>query len=428
MRVLILTKYAWTDSIASGNTLSNIFSGWKDCSFYTIYCRDSIPDNACCRHYLSISPTAILHNLLTPWKIGKRVEVRYDSSDSTCSDGLESGLKKLSHKHSVLFEIVYDALYNSKIWLNGRLKAYIKEANPDIVFSFGVPDAFNFHLITYLKKESRASIVTYFVDDYYKKTVLNPSVIIKKYRRRIHHLVNLSDHCYAITKAMCDEYESVFGRPFSLLMKGCYVRPEKRSVNHPLIITYAGNLLYGRAEVLAELVKDLQSIDLSDKNIRLNIYSSTALDNETRDKLTKIGVSTLFPPVAYSEILNIMSLSDIVLHIESFDEAQIEKVRLSFSTKIIDCLQSGSLVMAIGPEGIASIQFLKQVPGAVVVTDLSEIKKTIETVVSNEAVFLDSAYSTNQYARDLLSIESVRTRLKKDFEVQLNSNDRQRVI
>lgn len=65
-------------------------------------------------------------------------------------------------------------------------------------------------------------------------------------------------------------------------------------------------------------------------------------------------------PRSYDEIKHIMHEADVVLHVESFDEKSIETVKYSFSTKIIDCLQSGSQILGVGPSGIASIEYLKK--------------------------------------------------------------------
>ncbi len=34
MNILVITKAVWDDRIASGNTLSNFFEGWKFTNFY----------------------------------------------------------------------------------------------------------------------------------------------------------------------------------------------------------------------------------------------------------------------------------------------------------------------------------------------------------------------------------------------------------
>ena len=64
MNILVITKSAWDDRIASGNTLSNFFEGWEDTSFYCLYSRSAMPNNKVCNEYFSISPLSIVKNIL----------------------------------------------------------------------------------------------------------------------------------------------------------------------------------------------------------------------------------------------------------------------------------------------------------------------------------------------------------------------------
>lgn len=63
----------------------------------------------------------------------------------------------------------------------------------------------------------------------------------------------------------------------------------------------------------------------------------------------------------YEKMKKLMNQSDIVLLVESFNQDNISDVQYSFSTKIIDCLQSGCGVMAIGPQNISAIEYLRTV-------------------------------------------------------------------
>ena len=147
----------------------------------------------------------------------------------------------------------------------------------------------------------------------------------------------------------------------------------------------------------------------------MDIYTTTQVDEDIRNRLNVEGVSSLNSPKPYEEIQMIMSGSDIVLHVESFDKEQIEYVHYSFSTKITDCLQSGAMVLAIGPDSIASIEYLKKIPGVVVVTDLRSLSAIISNCVNNVQTISRNAIQTYEYARLELSIDKVRNRLQKDF-------------
>ena len=121
-------------------------------------------------------------------------------------------------------------------------------------------------------------------------------------------------------------------------------------------------------------------------------------------------------PRSYDEIKHIMHEADVVLHVESFDEKSIETVKYSFSTKIIDCLQSGSQILGVGPSRIASIEYLKKVDGAMVITTGDEIEEKIMQIVSSPEKMLKNIEQTYKYALERHDIVNVQSNLKSEFE------------
>ena len=420
MRILIISKYAWDDKLASGNTLSNFFSNWPNAVFYMLYCRESMPDNNCCTQYYSISPINILKNIFTPQRIGKQFTLTGDGENTTTAKA-EDTLKYASKRHKFIFELVHDMIYASKLWLNKKLKRFVAETNPDIVFCFGVPDAFTYKMVDYVKNHLDCPIVAYYVDDHYINKSGGLNLLHRVGRKRLRGIALMVDKRYAISQMMCDEYSREMELSFELLYKGCDIIDVKPHVNAPIKITYAGNLLYHRDRILASIASALN--ELSKENEvkgHLDIYSGTPINDEIADSLTVNDVSVLHPAIPYEEIKEIMRQSDIVLHVESFDPDQIQKVRLSFSTKITDCIQSGAMVLAVGPESIASIEFLHNTPGVTVITNLEDMKTILLFLMQQPSTIIERALITNNYAKEKMAIEKVRKRLQDDFVVLIN--------
>lgn len=417
MRILIITKYAWDDRISSGNTLTNLFSEWPDATFYTIYCRDAFPDNDCCHDYFTVSPINLLKNIFTPWNIGRRFKTDgpMRANPENTGENTEASITRLSKKHRSL-SYFYDFLYSTRLWMNKKLKRFLKEANPDIVFGFGVSDAFNLSLIKYIKRAQRVPVVSYFVDDHYKSNTRAWDIYNKNRNKRLAELAAISDKRYAISQMMCDAYSTIMHEQFELLTKGCVFCKVPVKEHSPLRMVYAGNLLFNRDKTLIALVEALSYVNKEkDPKCRLDIYSATPVSKDIRSLLNKEGVSFLHPPKPYSEITSILKDADIVLHVESFDEEQRKVVRYSFSTKITDCLQSGAMVLAIGPGDIASIDYLQRVPGVVVVTDLKELGCVLSTLLQSPQTILKNAKVANAYSKTEMSIEKVRYRLQNEF-------------
>ena len=69
--------------------------------------------------------------------------------------------------------------------------------------------------------------------------------------------------------------------------------------------------------------------------------------------------------------------ADVLLHTEAFDEASIDLVKHSISTKIADSLGSGVCLFAYGPDKVASMRYLMENKCAVVCTEEKGLKDTL---------------------------------------------------
>jgi hypothetical protein len=125
----------------------------------------------------------------------------------------------------------------------------------------------------------------------------------------------------------------------------------------------------------------------------------------------------------YEDIKKALKSADIVLHVESFDPNQVKITRLSFSTKIIDCMQSGSCMMAIGPDNIASIDYLLGIDGVISITDPSKIRVELEKIVNDPYSLKLKTKKLAKFARENHDIKKVRNELAQDF-LQLSGKNR----
>ena len=155
----------------------------------------------------------------------------------------------------------------------------------------------------------------------------------------------------------------------------------------------------------------------------LEIYTGAAITEEVKKKLERPGASHIIGPRPYEEVKRIMHGADVVLHVESFEQQAIDTVRYSFSTKVIDCLQSGNQVLGIGPEKISSIAYIRKVPGTVVIDDAGEIEAAISSLVKNQALFAKNVESTRDFAQKHHEIEAVQESLRNSFEHLLDKDN-----
>ncbi len=413
MNILVITKAAWDDRIASGNTLSNFFEGWKGANISCLYSRDAIPNNKVCKVYYSISPISIIKNFFRPTRIGKYFS--YNCEASLFNGESEAKIINTAKQNKRIFEFIYHLLYATNLWINNSFKKFINDSNPDIVFCFGQTDPLTYKALKYIKKHTNAKAVSYYVDDLYRSNTSILNFLQKQKNYYLKQISEMSDLCYAISKKMCDEYNALYGKNFQLLHKGCDVSDVKKDVNNPLRFVYAGNLFYHRDRILCALSRAIERVNRDGIKAHLDVYSATPVDDYANTELNLEGASTLHKARPFDEIKKIMQEADVVLHVESFDEEQIKLVRLSFSTKITDCMQSGSMMMAIGPDCVASIDYVTRVPGCVVVKDLDNLEGIIQEFVINNFLIIDNATKTNEFAKENVELCRLRNRIYSEF-------------
>lgn len=415
MRILTISNAAWDDRNSVGNTQSNWFSDWPGVEICSLYTRGAVPYNKCCHYYFQVTISDILKHLFSREKIG-RLFTNNDIQKNLIHTSSEEkiAISATGWKRS-FFQKIVEIVYSSKIWFNNRIKEFIVDFNPDIVFCFAIAEPFRYSILKFVSKNTSAKIVTWIADDVYGQTYSMDFFTRWVYQRRYRTLFDISYKVYGVSQMLCEEYSRLYGIIIDPLYKGCSFMPCKSSVNNPIRIIYAGNLYYGRDRTLSALAAIIRQVNKDKCNIELSIYSATSVSKEVLDQLSIDGSSKLYGPRPYSEIKDLMSESDIVLHVESFDAEQIKDVRLSFSTKIIDCMQSGSTIMAIGPKGIASIEYLRSIKGVIVIDDLKEIEKNVKSIIERPERLLEKAKDIQKFARINHSSSRVRSQLSKDL-------------
>ena len=418
MNILVITKSAWDDRIASGNTLSNFFEGWENANFYCLYSRSAMPNNKVCNEYFSISPFSIVRNIFKPSRIGSRFS--YNNDGYVEEDEKELQMIATAKQNKSIFQLLYHLVYSTNLWKNESFKQFIDECNPDIVFCFGQTDPLTYKALRYVKKHTNAKIVSYYVDDLYRNGISIFNFIQNQKNKYLKNISQMSDLCYAISQRMCNEYAGLYNRHFKLLHKGCDISDTKKYVNNPLKFVYAGNLFYHRDRILCALASAIARVNDRVPKAHLDIYSATTVDNQILTKLNIEGASTLHKARPFDEIKQILREADVALHVESFDEKQMKLVRLSFSTKITDCMQSGAMMMAIGPDTVASIDYATRIPGCIVVNDLDKLEETIRVIVNQRTLIIDNAVKTNRYAKENVEINQLRRRMQSEFILLIN--------
>lgn len=400
MRILIISDVPLRDDNSVGNTYSNLFKNFEGVEFANLYCKPGNPDSSIAKEYYQITEKKMLTSLIRK----KRKNMKL----SQChGEILSSNEQKFYDKIRILrfqsFFLIRELIWKIGKWRTKELNDFLNEFKPDIIFSFCLDFIYYSDLIDYCRKYSGAKLVLYFCDDIYAYTMKNPLNLIYKYfvRKRIDNLVKNCDLMYGATPQLANEYSVLFYKKVIPLYKICETVSECKSiVNNPIKITYTGNLFYGRWKTLKLIAQAIEEINCDSIKAQLEIYTTGLTTKEMDIALNIKGSSQVLGAIPYDQVKSVLKSSDLVLHAESFEKKEIIKTRLSFSTKIADCMQSGSCLLAVGPEETASINLLKKNKIALVVSDNNKdaVKDMLMNVLKDNDMIKRTASKMNAYA------------------------------
>lgn len=416
MNILIVTYESWRETNSGGNVLSNLFRSFLEDDIAHIYCWGELPQNAVCRKYFQISDLM----LLTKEK-GRRLDERdYSQDGGNRQDNAENRIK-----HSIPGVLKNAALLARELlwemfdWRTPALERFVRDFQPDVIFA---PCDMAYHVLKlalHVKSIAQCPMISYVVDDVYsyKRLRFYPSfwinkTITRKWMRRFFAECSL---VYTMTETQKNEYERIFRRPMKILCKSAEFFKREKEIGNPIRFLYAGNLYVNRWKTLVALADALSAINASGVRAQLHIFSGTKLNVRTMKKLNDGKNAFFHGLISYPELEEWYRDSDVAVHAESFDLKNRLITRLSFSTKIVDCLSSGCAVLAVGPGSQAGIAYLKDNDAAICVNSVQALRQVVQTIVDHPGIIDEYAEKAIRLGRKNHMKDDIEQMLRKDF-------------
>lgn len=422
MKVLILSKEAWREDQNGGNVLSNIFSGF-DAEFAQVYCTEAEPSNKVCKLYFQMTDRMMVNNILR-WKaIGKIKEYEdYPKYTSPVKESF-SGTKRLNW---IGVPLARELVWKLARWNNTSLKNFIKNFNPDVIFAPCYGTHYMIKLTKIAKKICDVPVISYISDDFYTNNQINydPLFWINHFwmRWRVRQVFKLYDLVYTMTDEQKEQCERDLHANMKILRKsGLFEKSKEKTIVHdPIRFIYGGSLYINRWVTLSALAKAMREVNKDGVRMVLDIYTNYDITPEINSNLNDGITSKIHPAVSMKELNEIYANSDVALHVEGFDKKNAFGVRLSFSTKIVDCMDSGCAVMAICEEHQAGLAYLKRNDAAICLTNVNDIKPTLENILNNREILVEYQHKAFELGRKNHMEEDTRKMLENDFRTVMN--------
>lgn len=386
MKILVISLEVWRDDNNGGNVLSNIFRDF-DGEFAQIFCSAGVPNNNICSRYFQMTDSMAIKNVLKKEKMGRVLQTVENEIIEEENDRKLDDLKRRGSFE--ILRIARECTWAMADFVNAELDQFVLEFGPDIIFAPCYASHYMLGLTRHVADLTKKPVISYVSDDVYslKHLRISPLFWTNRFllRRNMRRTWPYYSLIYTMTETQKMEMEKVFSKPMKILRKhGDFERYESnKKIEYPIRMIYAGGIYLNRWKTLVKLAKQMQKINQNEVKMKLDIYTGNQLSKDAFSILNDGRTSEVHPSISQKELKEKYRKSDIALHVEGLDLKNRLNVRLSFSTKIVDCLESGCAVMAICDPMQGGLVYLKDEDAAICVEHPKKIATTLKMICDN---------------------------------------------
>lgn len=393
MKVLIISHNVISTTNNMGKTLESLFSEFRKEELCQLFIHPMLPDIDMCSSYYCISDEEVLHSMFFGKKPGhvldkESVFEQQKNVKNFSSDTYENARK---NNTSSMKRLLRDFMWKLSKWDNQYLEQWLKTEKPTCIFLAPGYAKFIYDIALAISEKLNIPIITYICDDYYflkePKRFLD-KLQLKLLQKKTDELFQKTVHLIAICEEIKTTYVNKFGTEATVIMTGSDFEVENdiKIKSNPTSLSYFGNIRCNRNISLAEVGRALEEINQQEHTeYKLKIYTSEK-DSNILSVLDGIESVQMCEFVIGDEFIKAFKSADVLLHVEAFDEESMDLVKNSISTKIADCLGSGIPFVAYGPEGIASINYLKKNNCAFVVSKQPVLKDKLIQIINDDEI------------------------------------------
>lgn len=361
-KVLIISHNLFEITNNIGKTLISLFEGWPKDRICQIYLRNDNPSFEYCENYYQILDKEVAKSIISRKQpVGSEI-LKQDGSTDEPLEASEQSLYQIGNKRYPIVSLVRDMVWSTQNWKNSALDAWIEKMSPEVILF--VPNDYEliYPIALYVQFKCNIPIVPFYMDDafYFTGGISLIDVYRRRRLRKLGHKINeLSQSMLVIGPKMAGEYAEIFHKECIPVMNSVIIdsREDSKEENNDFVFSYVGNLHSNRWKVLVDIAKKIPPI-IDGKKVVLNIYSASVLEKKVLKQFEKNPVLHMKGRVSPNKVPDILKKSDVLIFVEAFDRKSKLSTRLSLSTKIPEYLNSGTPILAVGPQDISAMEYL----------------------------------------------------------------------
>lgn len=419
-RVMVFAHSGFSDSDANGITMKNLLSAFPAEDKAEFYLDVQSPDFSAAHRYFRVTDTQMVKALL-----GKKARHIYHyDPDAQAAGEKKSGsnAKKIptwlkKQKYNFTLKWLREQLWRISPWGHRSLRKWMDDFAPEAVVYMVGESIFMDKLVLKTCRRYNVPLVLYNGEAFRIIDLKSRRGLERAYYRRVEKLYEKLNRRAAMVLYNCEMLRQDYEAKYPRVGQGLVVYNSAPCDHGPYTpgddvkITYFGNLGVGRSDTLLEVAAVLNRID---PGLRLDIYGNALPEAARRFEETENIRYHGF--VDAPTLHGIVEKSDILLHVESFDETIIPKLKYAFSTKIAQCLCAGRCFVSFAPTGTASSRYLRSAEGALLLSDEQELEKWLTKLVHNPDLRREYAQKAAQTGQTNHNMEATAARVRRDVE------------
>lgn len=386
---MLFSHSGFSDQDANGITMKNLLSAWSPEEKAEFYCDVQKPDYTAAHQYFRLTDMQVIKSFL-----GKKSRCVLDYSanmhleaDKKTGSGaktvkrIPAWLKK--YKYNFLLKWIREYIRILGPWGQKTLDQWIDSVSPDVLVYMVGESIFMDKLVLKTCEKTGKPLVLYNGEAYRIIDLSKRKGLEKAYYRKAEKLYTLLDRRASLviynSEMLKAEYMELYAHPAKAIVAynsaECNQQPYVPSDS--MNITYFGNLGVGRSESLLQVAEVLERIDPA---LKLDIYGNATAENAARFR--ERGNICYHGFINAEKLHGVIAESDILLHVESFDEKIMPKLKYAFSTKIAQCLCAGRCFVSYAPQETASSKYL-EAAGLKVASNSVSLESTLSELIQN---------------------------------------------
>ncbi len=389
MKVLIISQPVLSETNNMGKTLMGYFSNFEPTEVAQLYLRSGTPNNTDrCSQYYRFSDEDALHSLFDRRICGRAfdaAEVSKKTEDGKLQTQSSADAYKVGSKHKAWMLLLRDFLWKISNWKNQNLLKWISDVNPDVIFFAAGDGGFSYRIADYISRYLNKPLVVVCMDDFYLNNRnrgeflgnLRQTLFMKTVRKTMKSAIEILTICDSMNKA----YSQLFDKK-CLTLHTAAIKRKASNYCEAKQVSYIGNVGCGRYKSLVQIGKALSEIQVEGIPRWVDVYTASSQPECINPLKSATGIR-FYGAISAEEVLNVMAKSTAVIHTESFEQNFMDMVRFSVSTKIAESLMYGPCLIAYGPEGIASIDYLKENGAAYVISRPEDLESGLTEILTN---------------------------------------------